>query len=88
MKYVAKHQNLTYDEIASLYDTSPNKVHMTIKRIYNKIITGLLDKKVNIWDAVMGTKDFFGMSEKEAVDKLNSKNKKILENYAKEAFTK
>jgi predicted transcriptional regulator len=61
MKYSVKHENLTYEEISSLYETTPNKVHMMIKRVYNKIITSLVkDKNVNIWDAIMGTKDFFG----------------------------
>lgn len=89
MKYSVQHENLTYEEIASLYKTTPNKVHMMIKRTYNKIITELVYRKnVKIWDAVMSTKDFFGMSEKEAIDKLNNKNKLLIKNYAKEAYGK
>jgi hypothetical protein len=87
-KYEVQHENLTYEEIASLYETTPNKIHMMVKRTYNKIITGLVkDKGVNIWEAVMATKDFFGMSEKEAIDKLNPNNKSLIERYAETAYT-
>ena len=87
-KYKVVHENLTYEEIASLYETTPNKIHMMVKRTYNKIITSLVkDKNINIWDAVMATKDFFGMTEKEAIDKLNSKNKIMIRSYAQRAYT-
>jgi len=87
-KYKVVHENLTYEEIASLYETTPNKIHMLVKRTYNKIITAMVkDKKVNIWDAVMSVKDFFGMTEKEAIDKLNSTNKNLIRCYAQRAYT-
>jgi len=73
---VAKPDQLTYEEIASLYKISPNKVHAIVKSGYNKMVNYYVDKfGMNIFDAVMELRQTMNMSEKEAFDKLDDANK-------------
>jgi len=73
---VAKPDQLTYEEIASLYKISPNKVHAIVKSGYNKMVNYYVDKfGMNIFDAVMELRQAMNMSEKEAFDKLDAANK-------------
>jgi len=80
-----KVKQMTYEELSEEFDITPNKAHIEVKRVYNKIINSLVTDGVPMWDAVMGVRDFFGMSEKEAVDKLN---KDFQERLKKEALQK
>lgn len=87
MTYEACRDNLTYEELASLFESTPGKIHTEVALVYNKIIEQLIvEKDVPIWDAVMGVKDFFGMSEREAVDKLNKTLRLKIKNYVKETY--
>ena len=73
---VAKPDQLTYEEIASLYKISPNKVHAIVKSGYNKMVNHFVEKyNMNIFDAVMELRMAMNMSEKEAFDKLSDENK-------------
>jgi predicted DNA-binding protein YlxM (UPF0122 family) len=73
---VAKPDQLTYEEIASLYKISPNKVHAIVKSGYNKMVNYYVEKfGMNIFDAVMELRQTMNMSEKEAFDKLDDANK-------------
>lgn len=72
-------KQLTYEELGNVCNMTPNKAHLEVKRIYNKIVKQLVyEKHINIWDCVVGLKDYFGMSEREAVDKLNKEFKDLL----------
>ena len=72
---VPKQNQLTYEEIATTLKMSPNKVHSVVKVAYNKMVKHLVqDKGHNIFDAVMWLKNQLGMSEKEAIDKLDEHN--------------
>ena len=72
-------KQMTYDESGKKCGMTPNKAHLEVKRIYNKMVKELVyAKHINIWDCVVGLKDFFGMSEREAVDKLNKEFKELL----------
>jgi hypothetical protein len=78
---------LTYDQLGKILNISPNKAHLEVKRIYNIIIERMVhEKKINIWDSVVAIKDLFGMTEKEAVNKLNKKLRKELSDDAKEKY--
>ena len=82
---VPKQNQLTYEEIASTLNMSPNKVHNTVKIAYNKMIRNLVDDKgYHIFDAVMWLKDQLAMSEKEAIDKLDESNYTRLKNSVSE----
>jgi|JFJP01.1.fsa_nt_gi hypothetical protein len=73
---VAKPDQLTYEEIATLYNISPNKVHAIVKSGYNKMVNHCVTKlNMNIFDAVMALRKQMNMSEKEAFDKLDDENK-------------
>ncbi len=73
---VAKPDQLTYEEIAELYQISPNKVHAIVKSAYNKMVNHFVEKyNMNIFDAVMELRMAMNMSEKEAFDKLSDENK-------------
>jgi hypothetical protein len=72
-------KQMTYEELGKKCGMTPNKAHLEVKRIYNKMVKELVYiKHINIWDCVVGLKDFFGMSEREAVDKLNKEFKELL----------
>ena len=70
---------ITYEELGKKCNLTPNKAHLEVKRIYNKMVKQLIEQhNINIWDCVVGLKDFFGMTEREAVDKLNKEFKNLL----------
>ena len=76
-------RQLTYEELGEIFEMTPNKAHMEVKRIYNKIINNLItEENIPMWDAVMSVKDYFGLSEKEAVDKLTPQFKERLQREA------
>ena len=79
MKEYIPSKPLTYEELGKKCNMTPNKAHLEVKRIYNKMVKKLVyEQNINIWDCVVGLKDFFGMSEREAVDKLNKELKELL----------
>lgn len=70
---------LTYAELGKICDMTPNKAHLEVKRIYNKLVRKLVhEENINIWDCVVGLKNYFGMTEREAVEKLNKEFKNLL----------
>lgn len=72
---VPKNNQVPLEDIASKYDMSPNKVHNIIKTAYNKMVRYLIvEKDQDAFDAVMWVKDQLGMSEKEAIEKLDTAN--------------
>lgn len=78
---------LTYEDLARKYDTTPNKVHSVVKSAYNKIIKNLIEnEEVNIFDAVLALREYFNMSESEAVEKLNDEHRDLLKQYATDEF--
>jgi len=78
---------LTYEELARKYDSTPIKVHSVIKSAYNKMIKGLIeDGDINIFEAVLTLREYFNMTEAEAVEKLNDEHKEMLKKYATEEF--
>jgi len=85
---------LTYEELARRYDITPNKAHSVVKSAYNKMIKSLMDgdkdadesTKVNIFDAVMALREYFNMTETEAVEKLNDEHREMLTKYASDEF--
>ena len=91
----SRHQQrkpLTYEDLARLYDITPNKAHSVVKSTYNKIIKCLMEgdnpegKKVNIFDAVLALREYFNMTEIEAVEKLNDEHREMLTKYASEEY--
>ena len=80
---------MTYEELGKKCNMTPNKAHLEVKRIYNKMVKQLVyEKNINIWDCVVGLKDYFGMSEREAVDKLNKEFKELLKKDAIQRYGK
>ena len=87
MSRTPKIKQLTYEELADMFEITPNKAHIEVKKVYNKIINTLITQhRIPVWDAVMGVKDFFGMSDKEAVDKLNKNFQERLKREALEKY--
>ena len=89
-----RNKPLTYEDLARRYDMTPNKAHSVVKSAYNKIIKCLIEgdatdpegKKINIFDAVMALREYFNMTETEAVEKLNDEHRDMLKKYASEEF--
>lgn len=71
-------KQMTFEQLSEIYDMSISEINNTINIAYNKMVTALVKKQVDIWDAVVGLKEYFGISEKEAVEKLNIENRKLL----------
>lgn len=83
---VPKPDQLTYEEVAEKTGLKTNKVHEIIKTAYNKMVNYLVDEKGHeIIDAIRYLKSNFKMTEKESIDKLDTKNynrlTKSLEDY-------
>ncbi|MCS7316930.1 MAG: hypothetical protein NZZ41_01220 [Candidatus Dojkabacteria bacterium] len=67
----------TYEEIASLYNTTPSKIHGIIVKAFNKIVDEFYEKhNISMFEIVLFLSKFFDISEKEAFNNLNKKNKK------------
>jgi hypothetical protein len=78
---------LTYEELARRYDITPNKAHSVVKSAYNKMVKSLMDsEKLNIFDAVLALREYFNMTEVEAVEKLNDEHREMLTKYASDEY--
>ena len=78
-----KPKQLTFEQISKLYNMPVSEVNSTINIAYNKMVSALMSShQIDIWDAVVGMKDYLGISEKEAVEKLNKENLLLLKNSA------
>lgn len=87
MRRQSKNQPLTYEELARKYDITPIKVHSVIKSAYNKMVKGLMEVEgVNIFDAVLTLREYFNMTEAEAVEKLNDEHREMLKRYATKEY--
>lgn len=76
INFINKFDKLTYDEISKIYNISPNKVHNIVKNAYNKMVNYYVDVlQFNIFDVVLFLSKFLGITEKEAFEKLDKKNK-------------
>lgn len=72
---VPKQNQVPLEDIAAKYEMSPNKVHTIIKTAYNKMVRHLIDEKEEEpFEAVMWLKGQLGMTEKEAIEKLDEHN--------------
>jgi hypothetical protein len=87
MKKSVSQKQLTYEDIARKYDMTPAKAHSIVKQAYNKMVKALMEREnINIFDAVLALREYFNMSEEEAVNKLNDEHKLLLKNYAIKEF--
>jgi hypothetical protein len=74
---------LTFDQLSELYNMSVADINISINNTYNKMVTKLVvQEKFDMWDVIVELKNYFNMTEKEAVDKLNKKNKELLKQSA------
>jgi hypothetical protein len=74
---------LTIEQLSETYDISVNEVNNIIDGAYNKIIDSLIKDNIDPWDAVVSVKEYFNMTEKDAVEKLSNKNRLLLKDSAK-----
>jgi hypothetical protein len=78
MRYTNQKQ-LTFEQISKRYAMSISEVNAVINTAYNKMVHALaVDQKFDMWDVVVELKNFFNMTEKEAVDKLTREHREIL----------
>ena len=86
MRKPRQHQ-LTIEQISQIYDMSISEVNATINVAFNKMVDELSSKHgIDIWDSVFGLKDYLGITEKEAFEKLNNKNKNLITEVAKQKY--
>lgn len=84
---MSNNEGLTYEEIARIYDITSSKAQTVVKSAYNKMIKGMIeDQNINIFDAVLALREYFNMSETEAVDKLNEEHRDLLTKWASENY--
>lgn len=80
--YFRRNKKLTYDEISKMYNISQNKVNAIIIEAYNKIIDYYVEKlNFNIFETVLFLCKFFQITEKEAFNNLNEKNKQRIKDF-------
>jgi hypothetical protein len=82
---VPKQNQVPLEDIAARYNMSPNKVHTIIKTAYNKMVRHLITEKgKDPFDAVMWLRTELGMTEKEAIEKLDERNYNLIKASAEE----
>jgi hypothetical protein len=76
-------KQLTFEQISKRYKMPISEVNSVINNAYNKMVhTLVVDQKFDIWDVVVEMKNYFNMTEKEAVDKLTIEHKELLKESA------
>jgi len=73
---------MTFEQISKKYEMPISEVNFTINKAYNKMVHSLVVQKFDIWDVVVELKNFFNMTEKEAVEKLTPEHKELLKRSA------
>ena len=79
-----RQKQLTFDQISKKYDMPISEVNTVIKNAYNKMVhTLVMDQNFDIWDVVFEMKNYFNMTEKEAVEKLTNEHREMLKESAR-----
>lgn len=74
-----RQKQLTFEQISKRYNMPISEVNSVINTAYNKMVHTLaVDQKFDIWDVVVEMKNYFNMTEKEAVDKLTKEHRELL----------
>jgi hypothetical protein len=82
---IPKPDQLTFEQLAEIFDTSISDINNTVNIAYNKMVHELVfTNKFDIWDVVMELKNFFKMTEREAFEKLNDEHKNLMRVAAEE----
>ena len=85
--YKMESKGLTYEEIARMYDITSSKAQSIVKSAYNKMIKSMVEKQgLNIFDTVLALREYFNMTESEAIEKLNDEHRDMLTKYASEQY--
>lgn len=78
-----RQKQLTFEQISKRYNMPISEVNSVINNAYNKMVhTLVVDQHFDIWDVVVEMKNYFNMTEKEAVDKLTIEHKELLKESA------
>lgn len=79
-----RQKQLTFDQISKKYDMPISEVNTVINNAYNKMVhTLVMDQNFDIWDVVFEMKNYFNMTEKEAVEKLTNEHREMLKESAR-----
>lgn len=79
----SKQKPMTFEQISSKYEIPISEVNFTINKAYNKMVHTLVyTHRFDIWDVVVELKNYFNMTEKEAVEKLTPEHKELLKKSA------
>lgn len=79
-----RNKPLTFDQLSKKFNMPISEVNSTINIAYNKIVHSLVvDQHFDMWDVVVEMKNYFNMTEKEAVEKLTPEHKEMLKESAK-----
>ena len=80
----SRNKQLTFEQISNRYNMPISEVNSVINIAYNKMVhTLVMDQHFDIWDVVVEMKNYFNMTEKEAVDKLTPEHKELLKESAR-----
>ena len=76
-------KQLTYEEIARMYDLTTAKAHSIVKSAYNKMVEKIMQQEnKNIFETVLIIREYFNMTESESYEKLNDGHKELIRSYA------
>jgi hypothetical protein len=80
---------LTYEEIGSIMDISPQQVHKIEREAFNKLVKGLsMYPGVDIFESVMEISKYLGIDTDIAYKKLDDSNLEKLNKYIFEKYGK
>lgn len=73
---------LTYEEIGSIMNISPQQVHKIEKEAFNKFLRSWKVKlNMDIFDSIIFVSSFLGIEHKQCFKKLDKENKEDLKQY-------
>jgi len=80
----SRQNQLTFEQISNRCNMPISEVNSVINNAYNKMVNNLVViHRFDIWDVVVEMKNYFNMTEKEAVDKLTIEHKEMLKESAR-----
>lgn len=80
-------KEMTYEEIGTVMDLSPQQVHKIEREAFNKMVKRLmLSTHMSIFDTIIVLSTYMGIQLEQAYKKLDSENLQLLSEYTKENY--
>ena len=82
-------KSLTFEEIGTVMELSPQQVHKIEREAFNKMLRGLMvSANLNIFDTLIVLSSYLGIDTDQAYKKLDTENMELLSLHTKEYYGK